>query len=106
PPCRRRSRSPFRCRSSTKCSASATGWASPRDCTNDDFLESRRRKQREPGEPAWTDGRVVFVDAGIGRRAQVEAVAVQASLLAAGSLDPDVVRRLTRRPALARRYLA
>jgi hypothetical protein len=60
----------------------------------------------EPGEPAWTDGRVVFVDAGISRREQVEAVAVQASLLAAGSLDTDVVRRLARRPALARRYLA
>jgi hypothetical protein len=49
---------------------------------------------------------VVFVDASIGRREQVEAVAVQASLLAAGSLEADVVRRLTRRPALARRYLA
>ena len=60
----------------------------------------------EPGEPAWTDGRVVFVDASISTREQVEAVAVQASLLAAGSLDTDVVRRLTRRPALARRYLA
>jgi len=60
----------------------------------------------DPGELAWTDGRVVFVDANIGTREQVEAVAVQASLLAAGSLETDVVRRLTRRPALARRYLA
>jgi nitric oxide reductase NorD protein len=60
----------------------------------------------EPGEPAWTDGRVVFVDASISKCEQVEAVAVQASLLAAGSLDTDVVRRLTRRPTLARRYLA
>lgn len=59
----------------------------------------------EPGEPAWTDGRVVFVDGSISTREQVEAVAVQASLLAAGSLDTAVVRRLTRRPALARRYL-
>jgi nitric oxide reductase NorD protein len=60
----------------------------------------------EPGELTWTDGTVVFVDAGIGRREQLEAVAVQASLLAAGSLDAEVVRRLARRPALARRYLA
>jgi nitric oxide reductase NorD protein len=60
----------------------------------------------EPGKPAWTDGRVVFVDASISTREQVAAVAVQASLLAAGSLDTDVVRRLKRRPALARRYLA
>lgn len=59
-----------------------------------------------PGEPAWTDGKTVFVDPGISTRAQVEAVAVQASLLAAGSLEPDVVRRLKRRPELARRYLA
>ena len=60
----------------------------------------------EPGEPAWTDGRMVFVDADRSARDQLQALAVQASLLAAGSLDPDVVRRLTRRPALARRYLA
>src|SRR4030095_4989981 len=60
----------------------------------------------KPGAPAWTDGRVVFVDADSAAREQVEALAVQASLLAAGSLDPDVVRRLVRRPALARRYLA
>jgi hypothetical protein len=60
----------------------------------------------EPGDAAWTDGTVVFVDADVGVRRQVEAVAVQASLLAAGSLDHDVARRLKRRPALARRYLA
>jgi len=60
----------------------------------------------EPGGPAWTDGRVVFVDADGSPRQQVEALVVQASLLAAGSLDPDVVRRLAWRPELARRYLA
>jgi hypothetical protein len=59
----------------------------------------------EPGEPAWTDGRVIFVDADTRTRDQLEAIAVQSSLLAAGSLEPDVVRRLRRRPALARRYL-
>lgn len=60
----------------------------------------------DPGAPAWTDGRMLFVDADTNTRHQLEALAVQASLLAAGSLEPDVVRRLTRRPALARRYLA
>jgi hypothetical protein len=60
----------------------------------------------ESGEPAWTDGTVVFVDATISTREQVEAVTVQASLLAAGSLDADVVRTLRRRPTLVRRYLA
>ena len=60
----------------------------------------------EPGEPAWTDGKLVFIDASISTAEQVKALAVQASLLAAGSLDADVVRKLTRRPALAKRYLA
>jgi hypothetical protein len=58
------------------------------------------------GEPAWTDGVTVFVDAAISLARQVESVTVQASLLAGGGLAPDVVRKLVRRPALARRYLA
>jgi hypothetical protein len=58
------------------------------------------------GEPAWTDGTTVFVDAERSAREQLEALAVQASLLAAGSLELGVVRRLARRPALTRRYLA
>ena len=60
----------------------------------------------EHGTRAWTDGRTVFLDADTGKRDQLEALAVQASLLAAGSLAHDVVRPLTRRAALARRYLA
>lgn len=60
----------------------------------------------EPGEPAWTDGKIVFVDAQQSAGAQVEALAVQASLLAAGSLDRDIVRGLGRREAVAKRYLA
>jgi nitric oxide reductase NorD protein len=60
----------------------------------------------EPGAPAWTDGSTVFVDPDSTSRYQLEALAVQASLVAAGSLQPDVLRRFPRRPALARRYLA
>jgi nitric oxide reductase NorD protein len=60
----------------------------------------------EPGELAWTDGATIFVDAGTSARIRLEALAVQASLLAAGSLEPDVLRTLKRRPAVARRYLA
>jgi nitric oxide reductase NorD protein len=60
----------------------------------------------KPGELAWTDGKTVLVDAGVSTRDQVAVLAVQASLLAAGSLQSDVLRRLVRRPALARRYLA
>jgi hypothetical protein len=60
----------------------------------------------EPGELAWTDGATIFLDAGTSPRDQLEALAVQASLLVAGSLEPDVLRTLKRRPAVARRYLA
>ncbi len=59
-----------------------------------------------PGEPAWTDGQTIYVDGGARARAKLEAVAVQASMIAAGSLDADVVRPLLRHPRLARRYLA
>ncbi|MGZ4578182.1 MAG: VWA domain-containing protein [Mycobacterium sp.] len=59
-----------------------------------------------PGEPSWTDGQTIHVDAGASARGQLGAVAVQASMIAAGSLDPDVMRRLLRHPRLARRYLA
>src|SRR5689334_10968585 len=59
----------------------------------------------EPDEPPWTDGKVVFVDVNQGARAQLEALVVQASLLAAGSLDRDIVQRLGRREKLAKRYL-
>ena len=57
------------------------------------------------GEPAWTDGVVVFVDGEAGGPDLVRAVAVQASLLASGSLGPDVVRGLGRRGTVGRRYL-
>jgi hypothetical protein len=60
----------------------------------------------QPGEPPWTDGQVIYVDPAAGARAKLEAVAVHASMIAAGSLEPDVLRRLVRHPRLARRYLA
>ena len=60
----------------------------------------------EPGGHPWTDGVTVFADLDASSRDQLRCVAVQAALLAAGSLDSEVVRRLARRPALARRYLA
>jgi nitric oxide reductase NorD protein len=58
------------------------------------------------GEPPWTDGVTVFVDADESVRRQLESVTVQASLLAGGGLAPDIVRKFVRRPALARKYLA
>jgi nitric oxide reductase NorD protein len=59
-----------------------------------------------PGEPPWTDGQTIHVDRGVPARTKLEAIAVQASMIAAGSLDPDAVRPLVRHPRLARRYLA
>jgi hypothetical protein len=58
-----------------------------------------------PGERPWTDGVTVFANADAGPADQLRCIAIQAALLAAGSLAPDVVRLLSRRPALARRYL-
>jgi hypothetical protein len=55
-----------------------------------------------PGEPSWTDGQTIYVDPS----AKLATIAVHASMLAAGSLDPDVVRPLVRHPRLARRFLA
>jgi nitric oxide reductase NorD protein len=60
----------------------------------------------QPDEPSWTDGQTIYVDASARARARLEAIAVQASMIAAGSLDPDVVRQLVHHPRLARRYLA
>src|SRR4051794_32921351 len=59
-----------------------------------------------PGEPPWTDGSTVFIDAHTTAVRQLESIAVQASLLAAGSLDPGILRDLKRHPVVARRYLA
>lgn len=58
------------------------------------------------GDLPWTDGKTVLIDADASALDQVGVLAVQASLLAAGSLEPHILRRLVRRPALARRYLA
>jgi hypothetical protein len=46
-----------------------------------------------------------LADADTSTRDQVVGLAVQTSLLAAGSLQADILRSLVRRPALARRYL-
>jgi nitric oxide reductase NorD protein len=58
------------------------------------------------GEPSWTDGQTIYVDGSAPVRARLSAIAVQACLIAAGSLDADVLRPLVRHPRLARRYLA
>src|SRR6478735_6763624 len=59
-----------------------------------------------PGDPAWTDGTTVFIDAAQEPASQVRALAVQASLLAVGSLAPGVLRKLRTNRSAAPRYLA
>jgi Mg-chelatase subunit ChlD len=58
------------------------------------------------GDPAHTDGRVVFVPALHSLPEQRRELLVQAALLGAGSLDHRWIRLLRGRPKLARRYLA
>ena len=59
-----------------------------------------------PGEPSWTDGQTVYLDPAAGPRENLESAAVHASLIAAGSLDSEVMGSLVRRPRIAQRYLA
>ncbi|MFZ1163667.1 nitric oxide reductase activation protein NorD [Mycobacterium sp.] len=61
---------------------------------------------QHPGDLPWTDGQTVFIDPSLPMRTTLEAVAVQASMIAAGSLDPEAVRPLTRHSRLAKRYLS
>jgi hypothetical protein len=58
------------------------------------------------GERTWTDASTVFVESRASPAEQVRMVAVQASLVGAGSLEPEIVRKLGRGSGLARRYLA
>ncbi len=58
------------------------------------------------GQPAHTDGQVVFVSPGASGERQRREVLVQAGLLGAGSLDPALLRSLRGRGGTARRYLS
>ena len=59
-----------------------------------------------PGERSWTDGTTVYLDPEVPHAERIRTLSVQASLVAAGSLEPAVLRHLRRRPALGQRYLA
>ena len=60
----------------------------------------------EVGSPSWTDGMTIFVDPDAEVVDVVRSVAVQASLLSAGSLSPEMGANLSGRAAMVRRYLA
>lgn len=58
------------------------------------------------GQPAYTDGQVVYVSAGAAAEQQRREMLLQSALLGAGSLAPQYVKPLRARAAIARRYLA
>ena len=58
------------------------------------------------GQPAHTDGHVVFVSAGCSAERWRHQAVLQCALLGAGSLDPHLVKPLRGQPSVARRYLA
>ena len=58
------------------------------------------------GQPAHTNGQVIFVSAGGSVDQQRREMLIQAALLGAGSLDPRLVKGLRARATTARRYLA
>lgn len=60
----------------------------------------------EAGVPGWTDGTSIHIDASAPLPLQLRQLCVQCALLACGSLERSLVQRLSRRPELARRYLA
>lgn len=60
----------------------------------------------KPPLPAGTDGSTIYVEADAALLTQLQQLCAQCALLAAGSLDREVLQALRRRPALAQRYLA
>ena len=58
------------------------------------------------GQPAHTNGHVIFVSTGSSQTDQRREMLVQSALLGAGSLDQRLVKALRARPSVARRYLA
>ena len=59
-----------------------------------------------PGRRTWSDGSTIFLEPAVNRAEWVRLLGVQASLIAAGSLDRDMLDALGRGKGLARRYLA
>jgi hypothetical protein len=60
----------------------------------------------EPGCRTWTDGRTIYVESDVDPRDRLRLLGVQASLIAGGSLAPEIVAELRGHRSLATRYLA
>jgi nitric oxide reductase NorD protein len=58
------------------------------------------------GEPAWTDGAVIYLQGSASAETKLQQLCAQCALIAADSLQPEIVRKLLRKPELGRRYLA
>jgi nitric oxide reductase NorD protein len=70
-------------------------------------IAARRLEVETVYESTFTDGRTIYVASGTDSADVRDAVAMQAALLAGGSLQKDVIRRLARhRPAITQRYVA
>jgi Mg-chelatase subunit ChlD len=55
---------------------------------------------------AWTNGSVIYVSGAAPLKTQLKELCVQSALIAAGSMEREVIKRLARRPELTKRYLA
>lgn len=60
----------------------------------------------EPGSLSWTDCLTIYLDPQLDATPARQAVAVQAALIAARSLQPEIIESLRRRSELCPRYLA
>ena len=60
----------------------------------------------DPGDRTWTDGQAIYLETDVAPADRQRLLAAQASMLHAGSLDPDVLPALRRNRSLARAYLA
>ena len=60
----------------------------------------------DPGRRTWSDGSTIFLEPVVDRAERVRLLGVQASLIAAGSLDRETLDALGHGKDLARRYLA
>ncbi len=55
---------------------------------------------------SWTDGRQIFVDLNSAEKQYLQELCVQCAMLSADSFNPQILKRLLRRPKIANRYLA
>lgn len=68
-------------------------------------LKQNNQQDKHSADVAWTDGRTLYLRQGSKGAMQLQELCVQSALLACGSLDHAVVKKLVRKPGLTQRYL-